>query len=163
MLSIELESMEASAKATLGRARRGIDDALSRDRGRLHGLWSRWNALPGDAAAQAAFEQALAASTVARATRAATLPQAPVDPALPIATQAERIVELIRAHQVVWGVLRPAPRGGFAPATRPKPKQKLPKKEKQKQACSLPLVGTEAWWWVRRRIRKTIPEMPSAR
>ena len=58
--------------------------------------------------------------------------------------------------------LRPAPRGGFAPATRPKPKQNLSNKEKQKHACSLPLVGTETWW-VRSRMRKTLPEMPSAR
>src|SRR5688572_7957261 len=105
MLPIELESMEASAKATLGavleQARRGIDDALSRDRGRLHGLWARWNAKRGDASAQAAFAQALSTSTAARAARADALPRAPVDPVLPIAAQAERIVELIRTHQVV--------------------------------------------------------------
>ncbi len=101
MLPIGLECMQAGDKATLGQARRGIDDALSRDRGRLHGLWSRWNARPDDAAARAAFAQALSATTAARAARADALPQAPVDPLLPIATQAERIVELIRAHQVV--------------------------------------------------------------
>jgi hypothetical protein len=70
---------------------------------------------------------------------------------------------VIPAARLCWSGLRPAPRGGFAPATRPKPKQNLPKKEKQKHVCSLPLVGTEAWWWVRRRMRKTLPEMPSAR
>ena len=43
----------------LGQARSAIDDALSRDRGRLHGLWSRWRGRPDDAAMQAAFEQAL--------------------------------------------------------------------------------------------------------
>ena len=61
-----------------------------------------------------------------------------------------------------WSALRPAPRGGFGPATRPKPKQNLSNKEKQKHPCSLPLVGTGAWW-IRRRMRKTLREMPSAR
>jgi ATP-dependent helicase HrpA len=97
--------MEASAKTSLGgaviQARRGIDDALSRDRGRLHGLWSRWNAKPDDANAQAAFAQALSASIAARTARASALPRAPVDPSLPIATQADRIVDLIRTRQVV--------------------------------------------------------------
>ncbi|HWI25189.1 MAG TPA: ATP-dependent RNA helicase HrpA, partial [Lysobacter sp.] len=93
--------MEADAKKALSRARGAIDGALSRDRGRLHGLWSRWSARPEDAKAQAAFADALQASVAAREARAARLPHAPVDPDLPIATEAERIVELIRAHQVV--------------------------------------------------------------
>ncbi|HSR65718.1 MAG TPA: ATP-dependent RNA helicase HrpA, partial [Xanthomonadaceae bacterium] len=93
--------MEAAAKTALTQARRALDGALSRDRGRLLGLLSRWNARPDDAKAQAAFAQALQASVAAREARAATLPQAPVAPDLPIATQAERIVELIREHQVV--------------------------------------------------------------
>ncbi|TXI49972.1 MAG: ATP-dependent RNA helicase HrpA [Lysobacter sp.] len=84
------------------RARRGVDGALARDRGRLLGLWSRWNAKPTDAAARAAFETALAASVAARGAREAALP-APgeIDPALPIAAEAERIVALIRDHPVV--------------------------------------------------------------
>lgn len=82
-------------------ARRAIDGALSRDRGRLHGLWSQWRARPGDAAARQAFESALAASTAAREARAAALPQPQVDAALPIAAEAERIVALIREHPVV--------------------------------------------------------------
>ncbi len=82
-------------------ARAAIDGALSGDRGRLHGLWSRWRARADDAAAQQAFEQALAASVATRETRAAALPRADVDPSLPIASEAGRIVELIRNHQVV--------------------------------------------------------------
>ena len=63
-------------------ARRAIDGALSRDRGRLHGLWSRWSAKPADDEARAAFAQALAHRwrSARRAPRA--LPQAPVDAAL---------------------------------------------------------------------------------
>ncbi|CAG4976430.1 ATP-dependent RNA helicase HrpA [Novilysobacter luteus] len=85
----------------LRQAREAIDRGLSRDRGRLHGLWSRWRGRPDDAEAQAAFERALAESVVRRESRAANLPAAPVDPSLPIAAEADRIVELIRAHPVV--------------------------------------------------------------
>ncbi|MFD0740006.1 ATP-dependent RNA helicase HrpA [Lysobacter koreensis] len=106
-----MNSIDADAKAPLGhaglaqaaprQALAAIDGALSRDRGRLHGLWSRWNAGPTDARAQAAFASALTASVAQREARAASLPQAPVDPTLPIASEAQRIVELIRAHPVV--------------------------------------------------------------
>ncbi|QQP98400.1 ATP-dependent RNA helicase HrpA [Lysobacter enzymogenes] len=95
------QSRQGDASAALRQARRAIDGALSRDRARLHGLWSRWSGKPGDAAAQDAFARALAASTAQREARAAALPQAPVDPALPIAAEAQRIVELIRKHPVV--------------------------------------------------------------
>ncbi|GAB3363550.1 ATP-dependent RNA helicase HrpA [Lysobacter rhizosphaerae] len=88
-------------EAELRQARRAIDGALSRDRGRLHGLWSRWSGKPADDKAQSAFAQALAVSVAQRESRVAALPQAPVDPSLPIAGEAERIVELIRQHQVV--------------------------------------------------------------
>ena len=88
--------------AALRQARRAIDGALTRDRGRLHGLWSRWRGRPSDAAAKAAFESALAASVAAREARASALPvDVAIDEALPIAGEAERIVELIRSHQVV--------------------------------------------------------------
>ncbi|UHQ24222.1 ATP-dependent RNA helicase HrpA [Lysobacter sp. 5GHs7-4] len=90
-----------NASAALRQARRAIDGALSRDRGRLHGLWSRWSGKPGDAAARDAFTQALAVSVAQREARAAALPSAPVEPSLPIAAEAERIVELIRKHPVV--------------------------------------------------------------
>jgi len=88
-------------EAELRQARRAIDAGLSRDRGRLHGLWSRWSAKPADDKAQAAFAQALSASIAQREARVGALPQAPVDPSLPIAAEADRIIELIRKHQVV--------------------------------------------------------------
>ncbi|MGY0558085.1 ATP-dependent RNA helicase HrpA [Lysobacter sp. A421] len=88
-------------RAALEQARRSIDAALSRDRGRLHGLWSRWRAKPSDATARAAFEKARDSSLSQCRQRAAQLPQVPVDPSLPIASQAERIVALLREHQVV--------------------------------------------------------------
>jgi ATP-dependent helicase HrpA len=90
-----------SVQPVLASARRAIDRALTRDRGRLQGLWSRWNAKPDDVPSKAAFEQALQASVANRETRAMALPRAEVDADLPIATQAERIVALIRDHQVV--------------------------------------------------------------
>ena len=82
-------------------ARRAIDGAMVRDRGRLIGLWNRWNADPSQADARERFEQALQASVQQREQRAARLPGASVDTGLPIAAEAERIVELIRAHPVV--------------------------------------------------------------
>ncbi len=82
-------------------ARRRIESARTRDRGRLLGLWSRWNAQPGDAALRDGFAAVLDASLEERARRAAALPAAPVEASLPIAAEAERIVALIRAHQVV--------------------------------------------------------------
>ncbi len=86
----------------LQHARRSVDDALARDRGRLLGMWSRWSAKPTDTSAKTAFADALAISIAARASRAAALP-APgeIDEALPISAEAERIVALIRDHQVV--------------------------------------------------------------
>ena len=90
------------SERALQNARRAVDGALARDRGRLLGLWSRWSGKPGDAAAQAAFADALAKSVASREARAASLPTAvEIDPALPIAGEAERIVELIRHHQVI--------------------------------------------------------------
>ncbi len=86
----------------LQNARRAVDGALARDRGRLLGLWSRWSAKAADADAQAAFADALAKSVAAREARAKSLPTAfETDPALPIGGEAERIIELIRKHQVV--------------------------------------------------------------
>ncbi len=90
---------DISAAST--QARRAIDGACSRDAARLHGLWRRWQARPADAALRDAFAAALAESVARREARAARLPQAEVDPALPIAGEAERIVELIRKHPVV--------------------------------------------------------------
>ncbi|UNK51206.1 ATP-dependent RNA helicase HrpA [Lysobacter sp. S4-A87] len=95
------QSRQPDVSNALRQARRAIDGALSRDRGRLQGLWSRWSGKPADERAREAFAQALGASVAQRQARAAALPQAPVDPALPIAAEAERIVELIRTHQVI--------------------------------------------------------------
>ncbi|MDR6843052.1 ATP-dependent RNA helicase HrpA [Pseudoxanthomonas sacheonensis] len=95
MGAIETENKDLPA------ARRAIDGALTRDRGRLHGLWSRWQAKPADPAARAAFEQALAVSSAKIAARVASAPTVTLDEALPIAREAEKIVELIRAHPVV--------------------------------------------------------------
>ena len=95
MGAIEAENKDLPA------ARRAIDGALTRDRGRLHGLWSRWQGKPGDAAARAAFEQALAQSSARATARSASAPTVTLDESLPIAREAEKIVELIRAHPVV--------------------------------------------------------------
>jgi len=96
-----MKSRRAAATEALKQARRAVDGALSRDRSRLLGLWARWNANPGQAAAQEAFAHALQASVQTRQARAARLPAAPVAEGLPIAAHADRIVELVRAHQVV--------------------------------------------------------------
>ena len=102
MNSIDPDANAVSRRQTDCRqARRAIDGGLSRDRARLHGLWTRWNGKPDDASAQAAFVQALAKSVGQREARAASLPQAPVVASLPIAAEAERIVALIREHPVV--------------------------------------------------------------
>lgn len=95
------QSRQADVTNALRQARRAIDGALSRDRGRLQGLWSKWNARPADDRARDNFAKALETSVGQREARAASLPQAPVDPNLPIATKADEIVELIRAHPVV--------------------------------------------------------------
>ncbi|MFT3896915.1 MAG: ATP-dependent RNA helicase HrpA [Thermomonas sp.] len=83
------------------RARRAIDGASSRDRGRLLGLWSKWKEKPGDDARREAFVSKLRASIAERERRAANLPSAVVDASLPIAAHAEELVGLIRRHQVV--------------------------------------------------------------
>ncbi|MEL1265546.1 ATP-dependent RNA helicase HrpA [Pseudoxanthomonas putridarboris] len=94
-------SPASSHRAALEQARRSLDRALSRDRGRLHGLWSRWQGKPADAGARRAFEQALAASMATRERRRSAVPAVTLDASLPIAREGERIVELIRNHQVV--------------------------------------------------------------
>src|SRR5690606_41766276 len=79
-----MESRKPRATGASRQARRAIDGALARDRGRLIGLWSKWNADPSQADAQARFEQALAVSVRERERRAARLPGGEVDPSLPI-------------------------------------------------------------------------------
>ncbi len=94
-------NIKPSPTDALRRARRDIDGALTRDRGRLLGLLARWQARPGDAALHQAFAGKLQASTAERERRVAALPAAAVDAALPIAAHADEIVALIRKHQVV--------------------------------------------------------------
>ncbi|MBN8262638.1 MAG: hypothetical protein J0L59_09970, partial [Xanthomonadales bacterium] len=69
-----MEPIEADGRKALRQARRAIDGASTRDRGRLLGLWTKWNAKPGDAALRDAFANKLQASVAARDARAAALP-----------------------------------------------------------------------------------------
>ena len=96
-----MHAIASDEKSASRQARRAIDGALTRDRGRLLGLWSKWNAKPGDTALRDAFTVKLQASVTERERRAANLPTATLDESLPIAAEAENIVELIRSHQVV--------------------------------------------------------------
>ena len=96
-----MDPIEAEGRKALRQARRAIDGASTRDRGRLLGLWAKWNAKPGDTALRDAFANTLQASLAARHARAAALPAARVDASLPIAAHADELVELIRTHQVV--------------------------------------------------------------
>ena len=96
-----MQAKAGDEKSVARQARRAIDGALTRDRGRLLGLWSKWNAKPGDTSLRDAFTAKLQASVAERERRAANLPAAKVDETLPIGAEAERIVELIRGHQVV--------------------------------------------------------------
>ena len=75
--------------------------ALSRDQGRLRRLQARLRERPEDAALQAQFSQALAASLQARERRRAQAPDPRFDDELPVSREAERIIELIRRHPVV--------------------------------------------------------------
>ncbi|SIQ58831.1 ATP-dependent RNA helicase HrpA [Solilutibacter tolerans] len=84
-----------------GQAKRAIDAALTRDRGRLIGLWSKWKAKPDDEGLRDAFATKLQASITERERRAAQLPVATINADLPIAAHADVIIELIRKHQVV--------------------------------------------------------------
>ena len=96
-----MQATENNGKTASRQARRAIDGALSKDRGRLLALWSKWNAKPDDPALRVGFAAKLQASVAERARRAAALPAASVDTTLPIAAHADEIVALIRAHQVV--------------------------------------------------------------
>ncbi|WP_217538402.1 ATP-dependent RNA helicase HrpA [Stenotrophomonas sp. GbtcB23] len=87
--------------SSLSSQQAAIDGAMSRDRGRLLGMLSRWRAKPADAGVAAAFQQALHASVQRRQARALNQPSISLDDSLPIAREAERITALIREHQVV--------------------------------------------------------------
>ena len=92
---------DSAIQPALNAARQRIDEATSRDRGRLLGLHGRWARAPADTKVRETFETLLARSIAQRESRAAALPLAPVDPNLPIASEADRIIELIRTHQVI--------------------------------------------------------------
>jgi ATP-dependent helicase HrpA len=64
--------MDTGAKGASLQGRRAIDGASSKDRGRLLGLWNRWNAKPGDEAAREAF----ATPCPVRSRRASCAPRA---------------------------------------------------------------------------------------
>ncbi|MDR1075595.1 MAG: ATP-dependent RNA helicase HrpA [Xanthomonadaceae bacterium] len=96
-----MNSTAATARSRLRKARNDIDQAMSRDRGRLHGLWLRWQAEPDNPEREQALQQALAASVEKRVRRAGTAPAMTLDESLPIAREAETIVDLIRRCQVV--------------------------------------------------------------
>ncbi len=96
-----MSAIDTDLAALLRERRHAVDGALSRDRGRLLGLWSRWQGKPGNPQLRDAFEQALTVSLAQRQARAAQQPAITLDTQLPIAREAERIIGLIRDHQVV--------------------------------------------------------------
>ena len=96
-----MSTIEKDLSARLRAARPAIDGGMSRDRGRLLGLLSRWQGKPADAGAEQAFQQQLQRSHAQRQQRAARPIAVSMDEALPIAREAEQISALIRAHQVV--------------------------------------------------------------
>ena len=86
----ELESRHLNASPASRRAaRQAIDGGLSRDRGRLLGLWRRWDQAADDAARRKAFEDALVRSRAQREARAVNLPRGEVEPSLLIAGEAD--------------------------------------------------------------------------
>ena len=74
--------------------------AMSRDQSRLHGLWTKYVGKQ-DAGLLASFETAYRKSTEEKARRAQQAPIPNFDDDLPVAREAEKIIELIRNHQVV--------------------------------------------------------------
>ena len=64
-----MQPISSAEKSASRQARRAIDGALTRDRGRLLGLWSKWNAKPGDAPLREAFVAKLQASVAEREAR----------------------------------------------------------------------------------------------
>ena len=96
-----MSAAETPPRSELSQARRAIDGASTRDRGRLLGLLAKWQAKPNDAVLRDVFTTKLQASISAREARTAQLPAATLNADLPIAAHGDDIVELIRKHQVV--------------------------------------------------------------
>ncbi|MFA6987299.1 MAG: hypothetical protein WC213_13990, partial [Arenimonas sp.] len=78
-----------------------INLALSKDQARLRRMQSRSRERPDDQSLRESFAKALAASVAARERRASRAPQPSFDEDLPVAREAETIIELIGKHQVV--------------------------------------------------------------
>ncbi|TNJ35423.1 ATP-dependent RNA helicase HrpA [Arenimonas terrae] len=74
---------------------------LSRDRGRLLRLLAAARQAPSDGGKRAAYESALAVSRAARDQRDAAAPVPTFDDGLPVAREADTLIELIRRHPVV--------------------------------------------------------------
>lgn len=74
---------------------------LSRDRGRLLRLLTAASKAPADAGKRAEYEAALALSRAARDQREKQAPVPTFDDSLPVAREAETLVDLIRQHPVV--------------------------------------------------------------
>nr|HPO25824.1 helicase-related protein [Arenimonas sp.] len=74
--------------------------AMSRDQSRLHGLWSKY-AAKQDSALLLPFQSAYQKSCEEKSRRAEQAPVPVFDGDLPVAREAEKIIELIRKHQVV--------------------------------------------------------------
>ena len=78
-----------------------IHMALSKDQARLRRLQSRSRERPDDQGLRESFAHALAVSVAARERRASQAPRPSFDDDLPVAREAETIIELIGKHQVV--------------------------------------------------------------
>jgi ATP-dependent helicase HrpA len=77
------------------------DTVLSRDHGRLKRLLGALRKAPEDAAARAAWDKAVAQSAAVRERRAAQAPKPTFDDSLPVAREAQTLIDLIRKHPVV--------------------------------------------------------------
>ena len=74
--------------------------AMSRDQSRLHGLWAKY-AAKYEALLLPIFEREYQKSCEEKARRAAQAPTPTFDQELPVAREAEKIIELIGQHQVI--------------------------------------------------------------
>lgn len=82
-------------------ARRALERTPTRGRAGLVRLLEAWRAKPDDAARREAFATALAAAEARYASREAAAPVPRFDDSLPVSREADRIIQLIREHQVV--------------------------------------------------------------
>ncbi len=78
-----------------------LEDGLSRDGRRLRNLRDRSREAPDDAARKDAYAKALATSIAARARRDALAPTPTFDDELPVAREADAILDALAKHQVV--------------------------------------------------------------